>query len=102
MKSLLLNGTNVVLSADKTANVSILIENDTIGAIGFANEVFEADEVIDLSNTTLYAGFIDVHNHGAIGFDVNSANADDLREVAPFFGEKRHNGVASDACSRFV
>ena len=92
MKSLLLNGTNVVLSADKTANVSILIENDTIGAIGFTNEVFEADEVIDLSNTTLYAGFIDVHNHGAIGFDVNLANADDLREVAFFLAK---NGITA-------
>jgi N-acetylglucosamine-6-phosphate deacetylase len=33
---------------------------------------------------TIYPGFIDVHNHGAVGVDVNAADADDLVEVGRF------------------
>jgi len=92
MKSLLLKNTNAVLPDEKAANVSILIENEKINAISFENESFEADEILDLSNTTLYAGFIDIHNHGAVGVDVNTATSDDLREVAKFLAQ---NGVTA-------
>jgi N-acetylglucosamine-6-phosphate deacetylase len=48
------------------------------------SENFQADEAFDLLNATLYAGFIDIHNHGAVGIDVNSATVEDLREVSNF------------------
>ena len=92
MKSLLLKNTDAVLPDRKAAYVSILIENEKISAISFENESFEADEILDLSNPTLYAGFIDIHNHGAVGVDVNTATADDLREAAKFLAK---NGVTA-------
>lgn len=36
-------------------------------------------------------GFIDIHNHGAVGVDVNSASADDLVRVSRFLAT---HGVA--------
>ena len=87
MNSLLIQSANAILRIEKAENVSILIENEKIKTISFENETFAAAEILDLRDTTLFAGFIDVHNHGAIGFDVNSANADDLREVALFLAK---------------
>jgi N-acetylglucosamine-6-phosphate deacetylase len=37
-----------------------------------------------LAEQTVFTGFIDIHNHGAVGVDVNSATADDLRKVSQF------------------
>ena len=47
-------------------------------------EVFE--------NVTVLPGFIDVHNHGAVGVDVNSADADGLLKIAEFLAK---NGVTA-------
>jgi N-acetylglucosamine-6-phosphate deacetylase len=50
--------------------------------------------VIDISGNadSLLPGFIDVHNHGAVGHDVNTASAEDLLEVAAFLA--RHGVTA--------
>ena len=88
MKTLLLKNTNAILPGEKAKNVSILIEKNKIADISSKNESFIADETLDLSNTTLYAGFIDIHNHGAGGVDVNTANAENLREVSRFLANK--------------
>jgi len=79
---MLLRNTTVILPNEKTENVSVLIENGEITQI--TNEKISADESIDLANATLYAGFVDIHNHGAVGVDVNTATADDLRKVGNF------------------
>ena len=88
MKSLLLKNVNAILPDEKSANVSILIENGNISLITFANETLRADEISDMSGVNVYAGFIDIHNHGAVGVDVNSAKADDLFEAARFLAKK--------------
>ena len=36
----------------------------------------------------LFAGFIDIHNHGAVGVDVNTATAEDLRKVGKFLASQ--------------
>lgn len=64
--------------------VSIGIEGGKIVGIFFDNKDFQADETLDLSNTTLFAGFIDINNHGAVGTDVNTTSAQDLRKVSKF------------------
>jgi N-acetylglucosamine-6-phosphate deacetylase len=84
MKRVLLKNAAAILPEEKRENVSILVENGLISEISIENKDYRADEVFDLENLTVYAGFIDIHNHGAIGVDVNSANADDLREVGKF------------------
>jgi N-acetylglucosamine-6-phosphate deacetylase len=47
---------------------------------------------VDASETILFPGFIDIHNHGAVGHDVNASTADELLEVAAFLAK---NGVTS-------
>ena len=55
-------------------------------------KAFDTDEgdVFDCNGLTLVPGFIDVHIHGAVGVDVNAADADALMEVARFLAR---NGV---------
>ncbi|MEQ1924385.1 MAG: hypothetical protein ABL952_17955, partial [Pyrinomonadaceae bacterium] len=49
-------------------------------------------EVIACSGNWLQPGFIDVHNHGAVGVDVNTAGVDGLLKIAAFLGR---NGVTA-------
>ncbi len=90
MQTLLLKNANVVLTDKNSKNTSVLIENGKISKI--TKEEIDSENTIDLSNYTLFAGFIDVHNHGAVGVDVNNANADDLQKVAKFLAK---NGVTA-------
>ncbi|MDQ3748229.1 MAG: N-acetylglucosamine-6-phosphate deacetylase [Acidobacteriota bacterium] len=88
MKKLLLQNASAVLPDGKAKTVAILIEDGKIADISFDNKLTQADEVFDLPNTTFFVGFIDIHNHGAVGVDVNSASAKDLREVSKFLAGK--------------
>ena len=90
----LLKNAAVVLPENKTENKAILIENERITQIlsDDAADKIKDEQVLDLQGTPLFAGFIDVHNHGAVGVDVNSANADDLFEAAKFLAK---NGVTA-------
>lgn len=49
-------------------------------------------QIIDLAGHYLFPGFIDIHNHGAMGADVNSASADDLIGVGRFLASKGVTG----------
>ncbi len=89
MKSILLVGAEIVFPQE-TRQTSLLIQNNRI--IEVSDKLQIADEIIDLKNTTILPGFIDIHNHGAIGFDVNKANSDDLIEIGKFLAR---NGVTS-------
>ena len=53
------------------------------GSIGFEERPAGGEE-IDCSGLTIFPGFIDVHNHGAVGVDVNEADADGLVAVGEF------------------
>jgi N-acetylglucosamine-6-phosphate deacetylase len=90
MKTVLLKNCAAILPEERRENANVLIENGKIAAI--SNAEISADEVINLENQTLFAGFIDIHNHGAVGVDVNEANADDLLAVGKFLAE---NGVTA-------
>ncbi len=82
MKNLLLK--NAVPAGGEKGKGSILIENNRIAKISEQNENFQADEIIELDRLNVFAGFIDIHTHGAIGADVNSASAEDLHKVSVF------------------
>lgn len=88
MQSLSLKNAAVVLPSGKAQNTSVLIENGIIADISFENNSTEANEILDLSNTTIHAGFIDIHNHGAVGVDVNTASVEDLRKVSEFLASR--------------
>ncbi len=51
-----------------------------------------AEVEIDLDGASLFPGFIDVHNHGAVGIDVNEADADGLIAIGEFLAR---NGVTA-------
>ncbi len=90
MKTLLLKNSDAVLPNEILSGSNILIEDEIVKKISRENH--NADKIIDLENKTLFAGFIDIHNHGAVGFDVNSSAANDLIKIGKFLAEQ---GVTS-------
>ncbi len=73
-------------------NCSVLIEDDTILALGAACDAYTADAVIDATGYTLLPGLVDVHTHGRIGFDFCDASAAEMAEMQADYA--RH-GVTS-------
>jgi N-acetylglucosamine-6-phosphate deacetylase len=91
MKRILLENCAAVLPEDLLEHVNVLIEDGKIAAI--SADKISADETHDLSGKTLFAGFIDIHNHGAVGVDVNAArSAEDFQKVSRFLAA---NGVTA-------
>lgn len=90
---LLLNA-NVVLPTHETEKTSVLIENDRIVQILSEDLAIKikTKQVLDLDGARLFPGFIDIHNHGAVGIDVNNAGAKDLQDVGEFLAQ---NGVTT-------
>jgi N-acetylglucosamine-6-phosphate deacetylase len=85
MKTLLLENIHAILPNEKLENTNILIENGRI--VDISTDKIAADETINLNNQTLYAGFIDVHIHGAIGVDVNEAETEGLQKVSAYLAK---------------
>ncbi|HEY0427608.1 MAG TPA: N-acetylglucosamine-6-phosphate deacetylase [Pyrinomonadaceae bacterium] len=92
METILLKNAAAILPEERRENVSLLIEAGQIAEISFENKDFEAERTFDLGNLTLYAGFIDIHNHGAVGVDVNAADAASFLRVGKFLAK---NGVTA-------
>ena len=84
MNTVLLKNAAAILPDKKAANVSLLIEDGIISEISGQSRNRKTDKTIDLSGTTVFAGFIDIHIHGAVGVDMMSAGAGDLRKMARF------------------
>ncbi|MBK9766228.1 MAG: N-acetylglucosamine-6-phosphate deacetylase [Chloracidobacterium sp.] len=91
MASILIKNAELsTLSTSKPA--SILIENGRITKISTSTLDSGVDMVIDGTGLTAFPGFIDVHIHGAVGVDINEADADDMLRVAEFLAA---NGITS-------
>jgi len=80
MNKLILRGVEVILP-ESQVTTSLTISNGRIDLIG---DVGSDGESIDLSDCVLFPGFVDIHNHGAVGIDVLEATADDLNKVSRF------------------
>jgi N-acetylglucosamine-6-phosphate deacetylase len=87
---MLIKNAKIILPQGETTNGSILIEGESIAAVFSDVEPrhFEAQPTIDLKGAQLVAGFIDIHNHGAVGADVNTSTAKDLREISRFLSAR--------------
>lgn len=72
--------------------VSIVVDNGRIESIDASEEAAMEVRSIDLDKSLIVPGFIDVHNHGAVGVDVNTATADELLKVGAFLAR---NGVTA-------
>ncbi|MGI8467040.1 MAG: N-acetylglucosamine-6-phosphate deacetylase [Pyrinomonadaceae bacterium] len=79
---------HVITPNRASENASIAIEGGKIAQISFENKSVKADKTIDLKSSRVFAGFIDIHNHGAAGVDVNTATAADLRKASKFLASK--------------
>jgi N-acetylglucosamine-6-phosphate deacetylase len=86
METALLRNAKAILPDRVAENSSILIKSGRIAAVNGLS--VGAEREIDLQNATVFAGFIDIHNHGAVGFDVNAAKRDDLIEISKFLTKK--------------
>ena len=73
---------------DDSGVVSVQIDGGLISEIGDGLSASSGDVVFDASGSTLFPGFIDVHNHGAVGVDVNEADVDGFLEIAGFLARK--------------
>lgn len=92
MKQILLENAEIILPDDEVKKGSILVRDATIAEISVENKRLAADVARDLSNLTLFPGFIDIHNHGAVGFDVNSSTREGFLEISKFLAR---NGVTA-------
>jgi N-acetylglucosamine-6-phosphate deacetylase len=88
--STLLRNVRIVLPERFIQSGAVLIEDGRISKIIGDGSVVapQADSIIDLNRATLFPGSIDLHIHGAVGVDVNSATATDLRRVSEFLAVK--------------
>ena len=89
MHTLLRNG-RIVLPDSVLEPGAILISHGKISQIIDSSSLDSvvADSVIDLDHATIFPGFIDVHIHGAVGVDVNNADAAGLLRVAEFLASR--------------
>src|SRR6476469_9189339 len=87
MSSILLKGPGVVLVDGEVASTSVLISDGRIRKISPEISVADAIE-IDLTNTTLFPGFIDMHIHGANGVDIMDAGPSDLIDLSKFLASE--------------
>ena len=61
----------------------VLIEDSVIVAVEPGRETAAGDT--DLQGAYLVPGFLDLHTHGAAGFDVNASDASQLLTIGRFF-----------------
>jgi len=66
-------------SSSSDTRYSVVVEGDVIKSVSSTAVRNEID--------MLMPGFIDIHNHGAVGVDVNAATAEDLLKVAEFLAK---------------
>jgi len=92
MNNLLLNNTQVVLPEGSRESASVLVVGGKISSIVDAGAEVKADTKIDLNGHKLFPGFIDVHNHGAVGIDIMDAQPDTLSDVSRYLASQ---GVTS-------
>ncbi|HEX6279497.1 MAG TPA: N-acetylglucosamine-6-phosphate deacetylase [Pyrinomonadaceae bacterium] len=82
MSDLVLSGVRIA-SAEADAVWDVGISAGVIDRVGTASET-DGGEVRDCSGLTLFPGFIDIHNHGAVGVDVNEADVDGLIAIGEY------------------
>src|SRR5687767_5187256 len=90
MTSMILKNARVAVGNDLVDESVIVISDGLIESVVRGGEA--GASAIDCGGAIVLPGFIDVHIHGAMGVDVNSADTDGLLEVARFLAR---NGVTA-------
>src|ERR687883_553358 len=83
-ESLLIEGAALVTPSGTKRGLGLLVEDARIKRILAPDERERprASKILSLNNHTLFPGFIDIHNHGALGVDVLTAESSDIHRVA--------------------
>src|SRR6185369_7066116 len=90
-RKLLLRDAKIVLVGRIIEDGTIVIEDEYI--VSVSERPTEADvETLSLGGATVLPGFIDVHNHGAVGVDVMGASADGLAAVSAYLATQGVTG----------
>jgi N-acetylglucosamine-6-phosphate deacetylase len=92
MPAKLLKNAHYVQSGQHKVDGRVLVDGDQIVAVGTSTGARQVVDEIDVSRASLLPGFIDMHNHGAFGHDVNSSTAQEMLDVAAFLAK---NGVSA-------
>lgn len=93
MKTLIQNA--VVYHNHRFEPLDLLLEDGKIARMGdCSNEV--CDRTVDAGGHRVVPGFIDIHTHGAVGVDVNGADAKGFEKICRFFASQ---GTTSWLCS---
>jgi N-acetylglucosamine-6-phosphate deacetylase len=92
--TILLRHARLVLPDRLADQASLLIQNARLARIFdlSTDSLPGSDAVIDLDGLTVYPGFLDVHNHGAVGVDTMDASAADLERVSQFLATRGVTG----------
>ena len=80
--------------------LDILLEDGRIARMGGCGGE-SCDEVIDAGGSRVVPGFLDIHTHGAVGVDVNGADAEGFENQLALFRPYGYEG-ADDAGHRYV
>src|SRR5258706_11382704 len=92
MADVVFQNSSIVL-ADSIAGVSgISVIDGNIIQVKNDDPGIASSRQADFGGVLIFAGFIDIHNHGAVGIDVNEADADGLLTIAEFLAK---NGVTA-------
>lgn len=85
MQTILHGGT--LLTPDQTlVDHSLIIDGETILDVAPRSSVpLHADEIIDVSGLFVVPGFIDVHVHGAVGFDTMDSTSEAILAMGDYF-----------------
>ena len=81
-----------VLVVEELARLNVTVEDGVVTGLSSAYDNPRELPVIDASGLLVLPGFIDVHTHGAAGFDVNAADVEGLRTIGRFFASQGTTG----------
>lgn len=93
MRTLIKNG--VVYHNHCFEEIDLLIEDGRIKAMGDL-KAMEYDQSYDAQWKRVVPGFLDIHTHGAVGVDVNSADPEGFERISRFFASQ---GTTAWLCS---
>ena len=85
-----------VLVDGRFRRTDVMVEDGRISSVAPGLTNSRGLPEVDASGMRLVPGFIDLHTHGAVGVDVNAADAEGLRAIGRFFASQ---GVTSWQCS---
>ena len=82
------SGSRIVLGDGAMPVGRLEVKNGLISTIDVDDTRPPTDGDHSFYGVTLYPGFIDVHDHGAVGVDVNEADVDGLLKIASFLASR--------------